>query len=140
MFEDTLAYQVGTLLNQPFSELLAADLDEDAQRFYARMASDIAVLSTGVHGPPQAPAIVQTLLKALAAAPPARAACWQQLYRKIFRLVASCDGEIVPDLLRPEFVRSLGRLGQFLSENVDMAEAAAAEDLKQTVLGRAAGV
>jgi hypothetical protein len=122
MLEDTLAYQVGTLLNQPFSELLAADLDDDAQRFYAHMASDIAVVAAGVHGPPQAPAIAQTLLKALAAAPAARAACWRQLYRGIFSLVAGCDGEIVPDLLRPEFVRSLGRLGQFLSENVDIAD------------------
>src|ERR1700736_1962588 len=123
MFGDTLVYQVGTLLNQPFSELLAADLDEDAQRFYARMASDIAVLAIGVDGPPEAPAIVRTLLQALAAEPAARAVCWQQLYRRILRLVAGCDGEIVPDLLRPEFVRSLGRLGQFLAENVDLADA-----------------
>jgi hypothetical protein len=138
MFEDTLVYQVGTLLNQPFSELLAADLDEDAQRFYARMASDIAVLAIGVDGAPEAPAIVQTLLQALAAAPAARAACWQQLYRRILRLVAGCDGEIVPDLLRPEFARSLGRLGQFLAENVDLAGADAIPHLERTALRGAA--
>jgi hypothetical protein len=41
----------------------------------------------------------------------------------------------VPDLLRPEFVRSLGRLGQFLSENVDIADTLAIEDLGRTVVG-----
>jgi hypothetical protein len=59
MFEDTLTYHPGTLLNQPFSELLAADLEDDARDLYARMASDIAVVAISVDRAPEAPAIVR---------------------------------------------------------------------------------
>jgi hypothetical protein len=139
MFEDTLTYHPGTLLNQPFSELLAADLDEDARLFYARMASDIGVVATGVDRLPQAPAIVRMLLKALAAAPAARAGCWRHLYRNIAALVAGCDAETAPDALRLEFVRALGRLRRFLAENADIVYGLALEDREGTVIRRGAG-
>ena len=138
MFEDTLTYHPGTLLNQPFSELLAADLDDDARQFYARTASDIGVVATGVDRLPQAPAIVRMLLKALVAAPAARAGCWRHLYRNISALVAGCDSETAPEALRVDFVRALGRLRGFLSENGDIADALGIEDLERTVLGRGA--
>ncbi|MDB5092576.1 MAG: hypothetical protein JWO85_677 [Candidatus Eremiobacteraeota bacterium] len=138
MFEDMLTYHPGTPLNQPFSELLAADLDDDARRFYARMASDIGVAATGMHRLPQAPAIVRVLLKALVAAPAARAGCWRHLYRNIAALVAGCDSATPPDALRVGFVRALGRLRGFLSENADIAHGLALEDLDGTVVGRSA--
>jgi hypothetical protein len=139
MFEDTLAYHPGALLNQPFSELLAADLEDDSREFYARMASDIGVVAAGGDRLPQAPSIVRVLLKALVAAPAARTGCWRHLYRNICALVAGCDTETPPEALRVEFVRALGRLRQFLAENADIADGLAIEDLPRTVLGRAAG-
>jgi hypothetical protein len=139
MFEDTLTYHPGTLLNQPLSELLAADLEDDARQFYARMAADIGVVATGGDRLPQAPALVRVLLKALVAAPPARAGCWRHLYRNISALVAGCDAETAPEALRAEFVRALGRLRAFLFENSDIADLLAIEDGPGTMLGRAAG-
>jgi hypothetical protein len=54
-------------------------------------------------------------------------------------LVAGCGTESGPEAFRSELVRSLGRLRQFLSENGDIADALAIEDLEVAVLGRAAG-
>src|SRR5260370_4620545 len=99
MFEDTLTYQTGVFLNQPFAGLLADDLEADARRLYDRMASDIAVVATGVKGPAHAPAIAQTLPKALAAAPAATAACSRRLYRKLFPLVLGCTTHTLPGAL-----------------------------------------
>jgi hypothetical protein len=137
MFEDTLTYHPRTPLNQPFSELLAADLEDDAQQFYARMASDIGVVAAGGNRLPQAPAILRVLLKALVAAPPARAGCWRHLYRNIAALVAGCDSATPPDALRVGFVRALGRLREFLAENGDIADTLGIGDLDRAV-GRGA--
>jgi hypothetical protein len=139
MFEDTLTYHPGIFLSQPFSELLAADLEDDARLFYVRMASDIGVVATGADRLPQAPALVRVLLKALVAAPPARAGCWRHFYRNVSALVSGCEAETAPETLRVEFVRALGRLRQFLSENGDIADTLAIEGLEETVLGLAAG-
>jgi len=139
MFEDMLTYQSGTLLNQSFCELLAAELDDDARQFYARMASDIGVVAAGGNRPPQLPAIAQTLLEALVAAPATRDACWRQVYRGISGLVAGCNTETVAEVLRADHVRALGRLRQFLWENVDIADALVIEDVERTALSRPAG-
>jgi hypothetical protein len=139
MFEDMLTYQFATFLNQPFGELLAANLDDDARQFYARMAADIAFVAISANRPAQAPTITQKLLEALVASPAAREACWRQLYRKISGLVAGCDPETVAEVRRAEHIRALGRLRQFLSENDDIVDALAFEDVKRTVLGQVAG-
>ena len=138
MFEDSLTYQPGTLLNQTFSALLAADLDDDARKYYLRSACDIAIVASGVDRASQAAGTVQALLEALAAAPSSRAACWRRFYRTISRLVASSDTGPVPDTLRAELVRAIGRLRQFLSENRDLADPPAIGELEYTVLGRTA--
>jgi hypothetical protein len=139
MFEEILAYQPGTHLNRPFSELLAAELDEDARLFSARMASDIALVAAGVDRPSHRATIVRTLLMALVAPPPARTAFWRRLYREISVLVAGCAPEAAPAGLRAEVARALARLRQFLRENPDVADALAIEELERTVLGRAVG-
>ena len=68
----------------------------------------------------------------------AKAACWRRFYRTISRLVASSDTGPVPDTLRAELVRAIGRLRQFLSENRDLADPPAIGELEYTVLGRTA--
>jgi hypothetical protein len=123
MFEEILAYHSGTHLNRPFSDLLAAELDDDARLFSTRMASDIALVAAGVDRPSHRATIVRTLLMALVAPLPARTAFWRRLYREISVLVASCDPEVAPEGLRGEVVRALGRLRQFLCENLDIADA-----------------
>jgi hypothetical protein len=129
MFEDLLAYQPGSL--QRFSELLAADLDDDAQQFYARMAADIGAVATSAGGRAVHPArVVQTLLEALVAAPAARAACWRRLYHQSSLLVAACARIESP---------ALARLRGFLRENVDLAHPPPTEGLERMVLGRSAG-
>ncbi len=137
MLEDMLAYQPANLLRQRFSEFLAADLDDDAQRFYARMAADIAAVAAGAGLSLHPTGVVQTLLEALAAAPAARAACWRRLYRQIIVLVAGRanndtfdDGKSGP---------ALARLRQFLNENGDLAGPPAFETFGRLVFGSSAG-
>ncbi|MDB5027001.1 MAG: hypothetical protein JWO66_690 [Candidatus Eremiobacteraeota bacterium] len=138
MFEDTLTYQPGDLITQTFSELLAADLEDDAREFYAGMATDITVVAAGMDRSPRTTATVRTLLMALAATPAARPSFWRQLYREISVLVAGSDGRIAPGTRRAEFVRPLGRLRGFLSENADLADTPGAGERRGTALGRTA--
>jgi hypothetical protein len=139
MFEEILAYQPGTHLNRPFSELLAAELDDDARLFSARMASDIALVAAGVDRPSHRATIVRTLLMALVAPLPARTAFWRRLYLEISVLVSGCNPEAAPEGLGDEVTRALGRLRQFLCENVDIADALAIEQLERTVFARTVG-
>jgi hypothetical protein len=135
MLEDMLAYQPGSLLHQRFSELLAADLDDDAQQFYARMAADVASVAAGTEATaPSAGAVVQTLLEALAAVPPARAARWRRLYREIAVLVVACARNEAPGTSP-----ALARLRQFLQENADLAVSPVVEALELLVFGATAG-
>lgn len=139
MFEEILAYQSGTHPNGSFSELLAADLDDDTRQFSVRMASDIALVSAGVHRPSHRATIVRTLVMALAAPPPARNAFWQRLYREISVLAAECAPEAAPPDLRDDVVGALARLRQFLCENLDVADALVVEDLERALARRAVG-
>jgi hypothetical protein len=139
MFEETLAYWPENALNRPFSELLALaaelDLEDDAGRFYARMASDIAIVSALAGRPALAAAIGRTLLEALKIVPPARAAAWRRLYRSISGLAAGCPGEAAPENARGERFTALGRLRQFLRENRDL-DSSPIEDPARTARGR----
>jgi hypothetical protein len=139
MFEDFLAYHAGTHRNRPFSELLAAELDEDARLFSSRMATDIALVAAGVHRPTHRATIVRTLLMALVAPPSPRPAFWQRLYREIAVLVQDCNPQAAPADLQSDVVRALGRLRQFLGENADIGDALAIEELERSVVGRAVG-
>ena len=118
MLEDMLAYQPGNLLHQRFAELLAADLDDDAQQFYARTAVDLAAVAAATD-PGAGAAALQTLLEALAAAPAARAGRWRRLHRQIGGLVARYARDAAPD---DKAGPALARLRQFLRENLDLAE------------------
>jgi hypothetical protein len=129
MFEDMLAYRSGAPLTAFFPEPSAADLDEDARRFYLRMTSDIAAVSAGTRHPSHRTCIARMLLAALAAPSWYRAASWRRLYHEISSLVTVSSHDAVPLELRREFVLALGRLHQFLSENVDFADALAIERL-----------
>ena len=72
MIEDMLTYQAGTSLSDPFGDLLAADLDDDARACYERTASDIAVVAAGADQPLASVRAMRTLLAAMAAAPALR--------------------------------------------------------------------
>lgn len=139
MFEETLAYYPGTLLSQRFSELLVADLEEDARQLYIRMGADIIAVAAGVAWPTRPARVVRTLLHALAAAPAMRAALWGQLYREISVVVAGYNPDAVADDVRAHVSPALRRLRQFLYENVDIADPLACEQLTRTMLGQAAG-
>jgi hypothetical protein len=119
MFEDTLAYWPATGLNRTFSEVLALGLEDDARLFCERMSLDIAVVAALVERPSVADAIGRTLLEALTAAAPSRAAAWRRLYRAISVLVAGspCDPA---ENARRKPVSALGRLWQFVRENGDL--------------------
>jgi hypothetical protein len=136
MFEDTLAYRPRTVLNRPVCEVPASGLEDDTRRFYARMASDVGVLAAGVNRPSTAAAILRTLLEALTAEPFIRVARWHRLYREISRLAAGYPLEAVPGHVGGETVLALGRMRQFLRENVDIADAPALEEFGR---GRAVG-
>jgi hypothetical protein len=136
MFEDLLAYHCGTHPNRPFSELLAAELDDDTRLFSSRMATDIALVAAGVDRPTHRATIARTLLMALVAPPSPRPAFWKRLYAEIAVLVDGCDPQAAPADLQADVVNALRRLRQFLAENVDIADALAIENLERTVLGR----
>jgi hypothetical protein len=122
---------------QSFSELLAADLDDEAWQFYARTVSDLTVLGTAVDRSREAAGVATTLLPALAAAPAAQAAVWRRVYREIALFVRICDPMTVHEDLQAAFVRALGHLRQFLSENADLSEASAL-DRRGHIFGHAA--
>ena len=117
-----LTYQAGTSLSDPFGDLLAADLDDDARACYERTASDIAVVAAGADQPLASVRAMRTLLAAMAAAPALRPGSWRRLHRDICTLLSGARVETVPDPVRPEFVRALGRLRQFLAENTDLRD------------------
>ena len=135
MFEDMLVYQPGDLLLRRFSELLAADLDDDAQRFYARTAADVAAVGTVARRSGQAAGAAQALLEALVSAPAAQPACWRRLYRQIAALTAG----LAPDPAGARSGSALGRLQEFLVENVDLADPVAIEMLEHMMVGSNAG-
>jgi hypothetical protein len=107
---------------QSFSELLAADLDDEARQFYARTVSDLTVLGTAVRRSGEAAGVAHTLLTALAAAPAAQSAVWRRVYREIALFVPVCDPAAVAEDLQAPFVRALARLRQFLAENADLGD------------------
>jgi hypothetical protein len=86
---------------------------------YERMSLDIAFVAALVERPSAADAIGRTLLDALTATAPARAAAWRRLYRAISVLVAgsSCDPA---ENARREPASALCRLWQFVRENGDL--------------------
>jgi len=135
MLEDMLAYEPRNLLNS-FAELLAADLDDDARQFYARMAADVTTVAAGAGRAWRSTGVVQTLLEALAATPAARGGCWRRLYRHIGVLVADCAKA---DEAGDAGVGALTRLRQFLRENADLADPSALLALERTAFGRTAG-
>jgi hypothetical protein len=139
MLEEMLAYQSRTGGTDSFSDLLAADLDDDARLFYGRMAADIAVIAVGVGRPSHQSRIERMLLVALMAPPSSRAAYWRHLYREISALVAGSDPDTVSEFLRADFIRALRPLRQFLYENADFAGAIATAHLEDTPFGRAVG-
>ncbi|HEY4441773.1 MAG TPA: hypothetical protein VGN14_15035 [Candidatus Elarobacter sp.] len=107
-----LAYRSGDLLLRRFSELLAADLDDDARLFYARMAADVAAVADSPGRAAQAAALVQNVLEALVAAPNLQPGCWRRLHRGVAALTAGL----------PDGPPALARLRAFLDENPDLAE------------------
>jgi len=136
MLEEMLAYTSRTRLADSSSELPPAELDNDARLFYLRMASDIAVVAAGVDRQTHRARIVKTLRAALAAplAAGAADAAWQQLYREIFALVAVSYAEAAPGEVRTELLGSRDRLSRFVSENIDLADAPAIEELERMIL------
>jgi hypothetical protein len=128
MFEDMLDYSSDHLA-ESFYDLLGAQLDDDAQLFYLRMATDIAAVAGGV-GIPSHPAR-KMLLAALVAGPPDGASSWRQLYREIAAMVAGYP--------TAEFRGPVGRLRGFLAENVDFADALAIEELERAMFGHVIG-
>jgi len=115
MLEYMLAYELDGLHIQHLTDLLAADLDEDARQFFTRMAADIGVAAAAA-GRTSQPLIVRTLLMTLIAAPEAKTASWRHLYRRISYLVAGCTHVDDP---------AIDRLRAFLRENVDLADSPA---------------
>jgi hypothetical protein len=134
MLEEMLAYTSRTRLADSSSELPPAELDNDARLFYHRMATDIAVVAAGVDRQTHRARIVKTLRAALAAPLAAGAAAWQQLYREIFALVAVSYAEAAPGEVRTELLGSRDRLSHFVSENIDLADAPAIEELERMIL------
>jgi hypothetical protein len=133
MLEDMLAYPSGSLLNPALSELLAADLDDDARHFYARAKSDIRIVARAVGRASHRAPIEQSLLEALVAAPAARPGCWRRLYRRLAVLVGGYAAAAVEAEDRPKLERAVGRLRGFLAENVDIADALAIEQLERAL-------
>lgn len=137
MLEDMLTYQVESRLVHSFSELLAADLEDDARLLYRRMAADIAVVAAGAGRPWDRVRVARALLGALAAAPSARAGAWRHLYREIAALAAA--NRPAPEPAEGEPAEALGRLRAFLRENLDLADPLAPGECERTASGRALG-
>ena len=114
MFEEMLAFQPGSPLLHTFSELLAADLDDEAHDLYARMSADIGTTGAAARRPLDAALAEHALLEALAAAPSAREDCWRRLYRRVDALLFACSpagqGESP----------AIARLRHFVLENPDL--------------------
>jgi hypothetical protein len=137
MLEDMLAYNSGTSPMDSFSELLEADLDEDARLFYARMVADIRIVTAGIDRLPHRGRLARMLLAALSAPPATRAASWRHLYREISALVAGRDpGTRIES---PAFGAALGRLRAFLRENLDLADVVAVERFERAVVAQTVG-
>lgn len=100
-----------------FSELLAANLDDDARLLYVMMTADIEH-AAGLARPGWSPTVCRTLLLALVAAPEAKDACWREVYRQIGVVVASSAEDANP---------GRARLMQFLQENLELADPSAFE-------------
>jgi hypothetical protein len=128
MFEDILSYSASPLA-ESFSDLLEADLDDDAQLFYLRTASDIAAVAAGA-GRASHPAR-KLLLAALTALQPDNTSSWREFYREISALVAGYP--------ETAFGEAVGRLRRFLAENVDFADALAIEEIERTMRGHVLG-
>jgi hypothetical protein len=128
MFEDILVYNASPLA-ESFSDLLEADLDDDAQLFYLRTASDIALMAAGADRASR-PA-QKLLLAALMAPQPDSTSSWREFYREISALVAACPETAVGE--------AFGRLRRFLVENTDFADLLAIEDLERTIRGHVLG-
>lgn len=139
MIEDILTYRSGNHLAESFSELLAADLDDDARLLYVRMAADLETVAAGIEPPFHRARIVRMLLVALVAEPPAREAYWRHLYREISALVAGSNGRCASAEIAGDRDGALERLRRFLRENLDLADALAIERLERTALGRSVG-
>lgn len=128
MFEDILIYSASPLA-ESFSDLLEADLDDDAQLFYLRTASDIAVVAAAADG---ASRPAQKLLLAALVAPQSDSpSSWREFYREISALVAASPETAFGD--------AIGRLRRFLAENTDFADVLAIEDLERTIRGHVLG-
>jgi hypothetical protein len=120
MLEDILAYRSGTRPSDSFSALLEANLDDDAQLFFLRMAAEVSDV-------PGAGAALRQLLAVLTTSAPARAAAWRELYREFLLLVAA--NPTVP----------LRGLRAFLAENADLAESLAIDERERTPRRHARG-
>jgi hypothetical protein len=136
MLEEVLAYRSATHLTEPFSDLLAADLDDDARQFYLRMALDLTVLD---EEPAHRNALLRALLAALRADPAGRATAWRHLYREIAAALADRFPDALPVAGDPTLIAALRRLRAFLAENVDLACAVALEDLERSLFRTAPG-
>jgi hypothetical protein len=119
-------------LTDPFSELLAADLDEDARQFSLRMALDLTVVD---EEPAHRAALVRAVLAALGAPPATRGAAWRHLYREIAALLADRFPDALPLAGDPKLIGALGRLRAFLAENADFAGSLAVAELERTLFG-----
>jgi hypothetical protein len=120
MLEDILAYNSETRLSDSFSALLEANLDDDAQLFFLRMAVDVGEALGG-------DAALRRLLTALTASPPTRAAAWRELYRAFSLVVAANPDQPMPG---PR---------AFLAENADLAETLRIDELERTLRTHAHG-
>ena len=136
MLEDMLAYRPGSIATPSFAELLAADLDDDARTFHARMTADLAlVAASNTSRSPAWGDPGRTLLAALAAAPGARETFWRRFYREVTVLAAECRPENARQPAPPELAGALERLRGFLFENRDMADGIPRETPPETGFG-----
>lgn len=105
---------------------MAADLDEDAQGFYLRMAGDVETIAGLLRRPSEGGAILRTLLAALRMPEPSRSGAWHRLYAQLASLAGRCTPVAAAGPFRYDAIAALGRLHHFLAENADLAEDAAA--------------